>query len=90
MIVLPATTGFGEATLITVSSATAVVPTTVEAEALLLLVFGSFTDELTVAVSVITVPFATPTFTFTNIENVAAVPPTMLRLVHTTLPVPPT
>ena len=61
-----------------------------DAEAVLLLEFGSLTDELTVAVSVITVPLAVPAFTFTTIEKVAAVLPTMLRLVHTTLPVPPT
>src|SRR6266436_4834485 len=36
-MLLPATTGFGEATLVTVSSAAAVVPTTVDAVALLLL-----------------------------------------------------
>ena len=86
---LPATTGFGEAEFVTVSSAPAVVPTTVDAEAVLLVEFGSVTDELTVAVSVITVPFAVPEFTFTIIEKVAAVPPAMLRSVQTTLPVPP-
>src|SRR6266446_4753364 len=46
--------------------------------------------ELTVAVSVITVPFAVPTFTFTTIEKLAAVLPSMFNVVQTTLPVPPT
>src|SRR5216684_2975152 len=85
----PATTGFGEATLVTVSSATAVVPTTVDAVALLLVEFGSLTDELTVAVSVITVPFAVPAFTFTIIEKLATVLPNMFNVVQRTLPVPP-
>src|SRR6266446_3362974 len=89
-MLLPATAGFGEATLVTVSSAAAVVPTTVDAVALLLLETGSLTDELTVAVSVITVPFAVPTFTFTTIEKLAAVLPNMFNVVQTTLPVPPT
>src|SRR5258708_8512489 len=89
-MVMPATTGFGEATLVTVSSAAAVVPTTVDAVALLLVETGSFTDELTVAVSLITVPFAVPTFTFTTIEKLAAVLPNMFNVVQTTLPVPPT
>ena len=81
-MLLPATTGFGEATLVTVSSAAAVVPTTVDAVALLLLETGSFTEELTVAVSVITVPFAVPTFTFTTIEKLAAVLPNMFNVVQ--------
>jgi len=66
-----------------------VVPTTVDALAVLFAELGSDTDELTVAVSVITVPFAVPAFTFTIIEKVAAVLPGILSSVHTTLPVPP-
>jgi hypothetical protein len=86
---VPATTGFGDAALVTVNSAPAVVPTTVDAEAVLLAALGSLTDELTVAVSVTTVPFAVPAFTFTTIEKVAAVLPGIFRSVQTTLPVPP-
>src|ERR1700683_1090067 len=86
---LPAITGLGEAAFVTVISAPAVVPTTVDAEAVLLVEFGSLTDELTVAVSVITVPFATPDFPLAIIEKVAAVPPGMLRSVQTMLPVLP-
>ena len=88
-MLLPAITGLGAATFVTDSSAWAVVPTIVDAEALLFAEFGSLTDEFTVAVSVTTVPFAVPVFTFTIIEKVAAVLPAMLRFVHTTLPVPP-
>src|ERR1700728_1265180 len=87
---LPAITGLGEAEFVTVISAPAVVPTTVDAEATLLAELGSLTEELTVVVPVMTVPFAVPEFTVTTIEKVAAVPPTMFKLVQTTLPVPPT
>jgi hypothetical protein len=87
---LPATTGFGEAVFVTVISACAVVPTTVVAIAVLFNEFGSNTAELTVAVSVIAVPLATPVFTFTTSANVPAVPPAMLKSVQTTLPVKPT
>jgi len=87
---LPAITGFGDAELVTTISACAVVPTMVAALAMLLTEFGSLTEELTAAVSVITVPLATPEFTFTNIVNVDVVLPGMAGLVHTTLPVAPT
>jgi hypothetical protein len=86
----PAATPFGEAALVTVSSAPADAPTIVEAEAVLLPEFGSLTEELAEAVSVITVPFAVPVFTFVISEKVAAVPPAILRSVQTTLPVLPT
>src|SRR5579872_551845 len=86
---LPATTGFGEATLVTVISAVELPPTTVEALAVLLVETGSVTEELAVAVSVITVPFARPVLTFTTIEK-PAVPPLMVSAVQTTFPVPPT
>ena len=87
---LPTTAGFGEPELVTVNSACAVVPTTVEAVAELLAEFGSLTDELTVAVSAITVPLATAAFTFTTIEKFADVLPFMFKVLQTTLPVPPT
>ena len=85
----PASTGFGDAASVTDNSPPAVVPTTVVAEAVLLLEFGSLTDELTVAVSVISVPFAVPAVTFVIKVNVAAVLPVMVSSVQTTLPVPP-
>ena len=61
-----------------------------EALAVLLLEFGSAVEELAVAVSVMTVPFAVPEFTLTTSEKVAAVPPARLTLLQTTFPVPPT
>jgi hypothetical protein len=89
-MLLPATTGFGAAAFVTVSSAAAVVPTTVEAEAVLFAEFGSLADELTDAVSVITVPLAVPVFTFVTSEKVAAVPPFSVRSVQTMFPAAPT
>jgi hypothetical protein len=89
-MLLPTATPFGEAELVTTKSAPPVVPTTVEAEAVLLLEFGSLTDELTVAVSVISVPFAVPEFTLVTSEKVAAVLPAIFKAVQITLPVPPT
>ena len=81
----PAITGFGDALLVTVSSPLAVVPTMVFTVAVLLAELGSLAVELTEAVSVITVPFAVPAFTFTIREKVAEVPPTRLTIEHTTL-----
>src|SRR5258708_4869843 len=87
-MLLPACTGFGEATLVTVRFG-AVVPTTVVATAVFFNAFGSAADEFADTVCVITVPLAVPAFTFTTRLNVAAVSADMLTLVHTTLPVPP-
>src|SRR6202042_2425182 len=89
-MLLPTATPFGEAALVTDNSAPAAVPTRVEAEAVLLAEFGSLTDELTVAVSVITVPLAVPEFTFVTSEKVAAVLPAIFKSVQTTFPVLPT
>src|SRR5271169_1188388 len=86
---LPATTGFGAAEFVNVSSACAVVPTTVAAVAVLLVELGSLVDELAVEVSVITVPFAVPEFTLTTIEKVAAVLAAWLSVVQITFPVFP-
>src|SRR6266852_5332702 len=86
---LPASTGLGEATLET-SRFGAVVPTTVVAVAVLFEELGSLAEELTEAVSEITVPLAVPAFTFTTRVKVPAVEPGMFELLHTTLPVPPT
>src|SRR5579871_715164 len=88
-MLLPATTGLGDAELLTTICAPAVVPTSVNALAVLLLVLGSLTEELATAVSVITVPLATPVLTLTAMENVAAVLAAMFRSVQTILPVPP-
>src|ERR1700691_694245 len=85
-MLFPATTGFGEAALVTVNSAPEVAPTTVEAEAVLFAVLGSVAEELTVAVSVITVPFAVPAVTFVTNEKVVAVPPFNVRSVQITFP----
>ncbi len=89
-MLLPATTGSGEAALVTSSSAPALDPTIVDATAVLLLVFGSLAEELTDATFVITVPFAVPAVTLATREKVAAVPPLRLKSVQTTFPVPPT
>src|SRR5579862_903770 len=85
---LPACTGFGEATLVTVKSG-AVVPTIVVAVAVLFATFGSVAEEFADTASVITVPLAVPLFTFTIRVNAAKVEPGMLTSVQTTLPVPP-
>lgn len=87
---LPATTGLGDAAFVTVSSPPVVVPTTVEAEAVLFAELGSVADELTVAVSTITVPLAVPAVTFVTREKVAAVPPLRLKSVQMTFPAAPT
>src|SRR6266852_5434765 len=87
-MLLPACTGFGEATLVTVKSG-AVVHTIVVAVAVLFKAFGSEAEEFADTVCVITVPLAVPAFTFTTRLKVAAVRDDMLTLAHTTLPVPP-
>jgi hypothetical protein len=87
--VLPAKTGFGEATLDT-DRLGAVVPTTVFTVAVLLEELGSKAEELTETVSEITVPLDVPAFTFTTRVKVPDVEPGMFELLHTTLPVPPT
>lgn len=86
----PGATPFGDAAFVTIKSAPAAVPTTVEAEAMLLAEFGSLTDELTLAVFVIAVPLAVPVFTLVTSEKVAAVLPAIFKSVQTTLPVLPT
>ena len=85
---LPATTGSGDAVFVTVISANAVLPTTTDALAVLFEELGSFAEELTEAVSVITVPFAVPLLTLTTSVNVAAVEPGIFELLQTKLPFP--
>ena len=87
---LPAITGFGDAAFDTDKSAPAVAPTIVFTVAVLFVELGSLAEELTEAVSVMTVPFAVPLFTLTTSVNVPAVDPSMFEMLHTTFPVPPT
>src|SRR3982074_1930332 len=89
-MLLPATTGFGNAVFDPVNWAPAVVPTTVFTVAVLLEEMGSMAEELTEAISEITVPLAVPAFTFTTRVKVPAVEPGILELLQTVLPVPPT
>ena len=88
-MLFPACTGFGEATFVS-DKFGPVVPTTVVTVAVLLAEFGSITEELTVVVSVMTVPFAVPLITLTTRVNVPEVNPGMFASVQTTLPVAPT
>jgi hypothetical protein len=90
VIVFPAITGLGDAVLVTVICACAVVPTVVVTVAVLFEEFGSVADEATDTLFVITVPFATPVLTFTTIVNVPEVDPVMLVSEQLTVPVPPT
>jgi hypothetical protein len=76
--------------LVTVTSAPAVAPTIVLTLAVLLAEFGSLAEELTAAFSVITVPLATPVFTFVISVKVAVVDPAMFKFVQTTFPEVPT
>src|SRR5258708_7875194 len=88
-MLLPACTGFGDATFDTVRSG-AVVPTTVLTVAVLLEEFGSAAEELADTESATIVPFAVPAFTFTTSVNVTAIEPAMFEFVQTTFPVLPT
>src|SRR3954447_1834987 len=87
-MLLPASTGLGEAVLVT-DKFGPVPPTIVVAEAVLFTAFGSMADDATAAVFVMTVPLATPVFTFTTMVKVPEVDPAMLVFVQLTLPVPP-
>src|SRR5437763_2849101 len=87
-MLLPASTGFGDAVLVTERFGP-VPPTIVVADAVLFAAFGSVAEDATAAVFVITVPFATPVFTFTTMVKDPDVDPAMLVSVQVTLPVPP-
>ncbi len=89
VILLPGVTGFGEAELLMERSACAVTPTTVFTVALLLAAFGSAIAELTLAESLMTVPFGVPGFTRTTTVNIAVVAAGMSAIEHTKVPVPP-
>jgi hypothetical protein len=85
VMLLPACAGLGETVLVTERFGP-VEPTSVVVDAVLFEEIGSVADDDTETVSLITVPFATPVFTFTTIENVPVVPPAMFAFVHTTFP----
>ena len=89
VMLLLGVTGFGDATLLTERSPCAVVPTIVLTVALLLVEFGSAIAELTLAVSVMTVPFAVPAFTFTTIVKTEGVAASRLAIEHVNVPVRP-
>src|ERR1700677_2044980 len=74
---------------VTVISACEVVPTTLDAIAVLFAEFGSLVEELAVAVLVNIVPLATPVFTLTIIEKLAVVLPAIVSVLQTTFPVAP-
>jgi hypothetical protein len=71
---LPAATVVGAAMLVTTKSACAAVATTSAAVALLSVLSGSVTDELTLTVSLIAVPAAVPAVTLTVYVIVAGAP----------------
>src|ERR1700722_1014560 len=84
-----ASTGFGDATFVTVKFGP-LVPTTVVTVAVLFEEIGSTAEDATDTFPVITVPFVVPLLTFTTSVNVPAVKASMFTFVQTTLPVPPT
>jgi hypothetical protein len=88
VIELPACTGLGEAIFVTERFGPDP-PTIVVTVAVLFAGMVSNTDELTVAVAVMTVPFVVPVATFAINVKVAGLPVARFALVHTTLPVPP-
>src|SRR6266513_2078573 len=85
----PGRTGFGDAALLTERSPCAVTPTIVFTVAELLVDVASGTAELTLAVSVITVPLAVPAFTLTTIVKIEGVEGCRSGIVQTIVPVPP-
>src|SRR5277367_1098789 len=88
-MVPPASTGTGDATLVTCRSGP-VAPTIAVSFAELFEEFGSIASEPTETVWVRTVPFSVPAVTFAISVNVPEVNATMLALLQTTLPVAPT
>jgi hypothetical protein len=88
VMLLPACTGFGDATFVTERFGLPV-PTIVVVVAVLFAELESVADDDTDTVSAMTVPLATPVFTFTTIVNVPDVLPAILAFVQTTFPVPP-
>ena len=88
-MLLPACTGFGEAVLVTDRFGPDP-PTIVVTVAVLFAGTVSWTDELTVAVPVITVPFVVPVATFTTKVNADGVFAAKFAFVQTIFPVPPT
>jgi len=87
-MLLPASTGFGEAVFVTDRFGPEP-PTIVVADAVLFAALGSVAEDATAAVFVITVPLATPVFTFTTMVKDPDVAPAIFVSVQVTLPVPP-
>jgi hypothetical protein len=79
---LPAATDVAEGVFVVKRSAWVARATTSAAEALLLVRFGSVTEELTLTVSVIGVPEGVPAFTFTTYVMVAGAPGARLGFVQ--------
>jgi hypothetical protein len=88
-MLLPAATEAGDAELVVTRSACVPNATTSAAVAVLFAEFESVTDELTVAVSLITVPAAVPAVTFTTTGKLA-VPGAKLGFVQLMTPALPT
>src|SRR5579862_932682 len=88
-MLLPACTGFGDATFVT-DRFGPVVPTIVLVVAVLFAELGSMAEELAETVPAITDPLAVPLFTLTTSVNVPDVDPGRLAFVQTTLPALPT
>ena len=88
-MLVPACTGFGDATFVT-DRLGPVVPTIVVTVAVLLDETGSMAEEATDTVPVITVPLAVALLTFTTRVNVPDVDAGRLALLQTIFPVPPT
>src|ERR1700722_3312092 len=88
-MLLPADTDVGEATLVTIRSASVAVATISAAVAVLFVVFGSLVAELTVTVSLIAVPAGVPAVTL-RITGKLADPTAKLGLVQLIVPALPT
>jgi hypothetical protein len=84
---LPAANEVGDAEFVTIRSACVAVATTSAAVAVLLELFGSETEDVTLAVSVIAVPATVPAFTFRTTVKVPE-PDAKLAFVQLIVPVP--
>jgi len=89
VMLFPACTGLGEAAFVTDKFGPAP-PTIVVTVAVLLEMIGSMTEELTAAVLLIAVPFATPLFTLTTSVKILDDSPARFTSVQTTVPPLPT
>src|SRR3979490_3115323 len=89
-MLLPAVTGSGVPTLVTLRSAWPAVPTAMLTVAALSPGTVSRVVVATVAVSEMIVPAAVPAFTFTTTWKLVTVPGARVAMVHVMLPVAPT